>query len=112
MSFVYQKLPRLPKSVLRVFKVCCLCFLLVMDNFALENAKVVDEQKELDNLVQALGEDRLPLQKSCMEGTRTAILHKIEDEIKNVNGPNMFWIRGSPDEVYFPFLSSLLLLHF
>jgi len=31
-----------------------------------------------------------------MEGTRTAILQKIEDEIKNANGPNMIWIRGSP----------------
>jgi len=27
-SFVYQKLPMLPKPVLRVFKVCYLCFLL------------------------------------------------------------------------------------
>ena len=70
------------------------------------------DKKELEDLVSALGENRLPLRKPCMEGTRTAILQKIEDEIKNVNGPNMFWIRGSPDEVYFPFLSSLLLLHF
>jgi len=67
-----------------------------MDNFAPANAKVVGEQKELDNLVQALEENRLPLQKSCMEGTCTAILHKIKDKIKNINGPNMIWIRGSP----------------
>jgi len=53
-------------------------------------------KKELDDLVSALGENRLPLRTPCMPGTRTAILQKIEDEIKNVNGPNMIWIRGSP----------------
>jgi len=31
-----------------------------------------------------------------MEGTRTTILQEIEDEIKNVNAPNVIWIRGSP----------------
>jgi len=31
-----------------------------------------------------------------MKGTRTIILQEIEDEIKNVDGPNMIWIRGSP----------------
>ena len=31
-----------------------------------------------------------------MEGTRTTILQEIEKEIKNVNGPNVIWIRGSP----------------
>ena len=46
--------------------------------------------------MSALGENRLSLRKPCMKGTRTAILQKIEDEIKNVNGPNMIWIRGSP----------------
>ena len=54
------------------------------------------EKKELENLVRALGENRLPLGKPCMEGTRTAILQEIEDNIKNVNGPNMIWIGGYP----------------
>jgi len=31
-----------------------------------------------------------------MEGTRTIILQEIENEIKNVDGPNVIWIRGSP----------------
>jgi len=61
-----------------------------------KNAKIAADKKELEDLVSALGENRLPLRKPCMEGTRTAILQKIEDEIKNVNGPNMIWIRGSP----------------
>ena len=61
-----------------------------------KTAKMAADKKELEDLVSALGENRLPLHKPCMEGTRTAILHKIEDEIKNVNGPNMIWIRGSP----------------
>jgi len=67
-----------------------------MDNFAPANAKVVGEQKELDDLVHALGENRPPLRKPCMEGTRTTILQEIEDEIKNINAPNVIWIRGSP----------------
>ena len=54
------------------------------------------DKKELGDLVSALGENRLSPRKPCMEGTRTAILQKIEDEIKNANGPNMIWIRGSP----------------
>jgi len=52
-----------------------------MDNFAPANAKVVGEQKELDDLVHTLGENRPPLRKPCMEGTRTTILQEIEDEI-------------------------------
>jgi len=59
-----------------------------------KNAKAAADKKELDDLVSALGEDRLPLRKSCMEGTRITILQEIE--IKNVDGPNMIWIRGSP----------------
>ena len=43
-----------------------------------------------------LGENRLPLRRSCMEGTRTTILQEIENEIKSIDGPNMIWIRGSP----------------
>jgi len=31
-----------------------------------------------------------------MEGTRTAILQETENEIKNVDGPNLIWVRGSP----------------
>jgi len=54
------------------------------------------EKKELDDLMRILGENRLPLRKPCMEGTRTTILQEIEDEIKDVNGPNIIWIRGSP----------------
>jgi len=61
-----------------------------------KNAKAASDKKELDDLVSALGEDRLPLRKSCMEGTRTAILQEIEIKIKKVDGPNMIWIRGSP----------------
>ena len=54
------------------------------------------EKKELDDLMRTLGDDRLPLRKPCMEGTRTTILQEIENEIKNVQSPNMIWIRGSP----------------
>jgi len=61
-----------------------------------KNAKAAADKKELNDLVSALGEDRLPLRKSCMEGTRTTILQEIEIKIKNVDGPNMIWIRGSP----------------
>jgi len=61
-----------------------------------KNAKAAADKKELDDLVSALGENRLPLSKSCMEGTRTTILQEIENEIKNVDGPNVIWIRGSP----------------
>jgi len=67
-----------------------------MDNFAPENAKVVAEQKELDDLVHALGEDRLFLHKPCMEGTCTTILQEIENKIKSVNSHNAIWVRGSP----------------
>ena len=56
----------------------------------------VPDDKELNNLVQAIGDHRLPLRKPCMEGTRVAILQDIENEIKNVYGPNVIWIRGFP----------------
>ena len=36
------------------------------------------------------------IRKPCMEGTRTAVLQEIENETKNVNGPDLIWIRGSP----------------
>ena len=61
-----------------------------------KNAKAAADKKELDDLVSALRENRLSLSKSCMEGTRTTILQEIENEIKNVDGPNVIWIRGSP----------------
>ena len=53
-------------------------------------------KKELEDLVSALVEDRLPVRKPCMHGTRTAILQEIENDIKNVNGHSIIWIRGSP----------------
>jgi len=61
-----------------------------------KNAKTAADKKELDDLVRDLGENKLPLRKSCMEGTRTTILQEIENEIKSVDGPNVIWIRGSP----------------
>ena len=61
-----------------------------------QNAQTAADKRELDDLVRDLGENRLPLRKSCMEGTRTSILQEIEYEIKNVDGPNVIWIRGSP----------------
>jgi len=61
-----------------------------------KDAKTAAEKKELDDLVSALEENRLPLRKPCMEGTRITILQEIEDEIKNVNGHSVIWIRGSP----------------
>ena len=61
-----------------------------------ENEKTVAEKKELDDLVSALGGNRLPLRKSCMEGTRSAILTTIETEVKGVDGHNIIWIRGTP----------------
>jgi len=61
-----------------------------------KNAKMAADKKELEDLVHALGENRLPLRRSCMEGTRTTILQETEDKIKNVNAPNVIWIRGSP----------------
>ena len=60
-----------------------------------KNTKAASNKKELDNLMSALGEDRLLLCKSCMEGTHTVILQEIEIKIKKVDGPNMIWIRGS-----------------
>jgi len=65
-------------------------------NFTLANAKVVAEQKELNDLVRALGENKLFLRKLCMEGTRRSILQEIENSIESVDGHNVIWIRGSP----------------
>ena len=46
--------------------------------------------------MRTLGENRLPLRKPCMEGTRTTLLQEIENEIKSVDDHNVIWIRGSP----------------
>jgi len=61
-----------------------------------KKVETVTDKKELEDLVRVLGENRLPLRTPCMKGTRTTILQEIEDGIKNVDGPNMIWIRGSP----------------
>jgi len=61
-----------------------------------KDAKTATDKKELNDLVSAIGENRLPLRKPCMEGTRTAILTKIQREIKSVDGSNVIWIRGFP----------------
>jgi len=65
-------------------------------NFIPETVKAGTEQKELDDLVRALGGNRLPLRKSCMEGTRQTILQEIENKVKSADGHNVIWIRGSP----------------
>ena len=54
-----------------------------------KNAKMAADKKELEDLVSALGDNKLHLHEPCMEGTRTTILQVIEDDIKNVDGPNM-----------------------
>ena len=78
-----------------VIYVFCLV-ILVTHRFAPENVKVVAEQKGLDDLAWALGENRLALRKPCMEGTRIVILQEIENGIQSVDGRNVVWIRGSP----------------
>ena len=52
--------------------------------------------QQLDDLVQTLGGDRLPLRDPCMPGTRHDILQEIVTGIKNTNGHNVIWIRGAP----------------
>jgi len=81
-------------SVLRVFKVFIYLSRLafhMMHDFVPGNAK-----KELDDLMRALGENRLSLRKPCMEGTRITILQDIENEIQSADDHNVIWIRGSP----------------
>ena len=65
-------------------------------HLAIETLMAQTEKKELDNLMRILGENSPPLHGPCMPGTRTAILQKIENDIKNVNGHSVIWIRGSP----------------
>ena len=61
-----------------------------------ENARKVAKQKQLDDLVRALGGNSLPPREPCMEGTRIAILQEIENEVNKVDGHNVIWIRGFP----------------
>jgi len=61
-----------------------------------KKVETVTDKKELEDLVRVLGENRLPLRTPCMQGTRTAILQKIENDIKNVDDHSVIWIRGSP----------------
>ena len=61
-----------------------------------ENAKRAAEQKKLEDLLRALGGNRLSLCDPCMEGTRLDILQQIETGIKSTDGDNVIWIRGSP----------------
>jgi len=49
-----------------------------------------------DNLVCALGENKLFLRKPYMEGTRRSILQEIENGIESVDRHNVIWIRESP----------------
>ena len=56
----------------------------------------VAEQKELDNLVNTLGENKLKMCKPCIEGICSDILQVTETEVKNTGDHNMIWIRGSP----------------
>jgi len=60
-----------------------------------ENAREVAEQKQLDELMRALGGNSLPPREPCMKGTRTTILQEIEDEVNKVDGHDVIWIRGS-----------------
>jgi len=50
----------------------------------------------LDDLVRAIGGNRLSLRDPCMEGTRRDILQQIETGIKRTDGHNVIWIKGSP----------------
>ena len=58
--------------------------------------KAGTEQKELDDLVRALRENRLPLRNPCMKDTRFDILQEIETKIKSTDSQNVIWIRGAP----------------
>ena len=66
------------------------------DRLVADLATEIRIAQQLDDLVRALGGNRLPLRDPCMEGTRRDILQEIENGIKNTNGHNVIWIRGSP----------------
>jgi len=55
----------------------------------IKKVEIVVNKKELDDLVSALGENKLSLHIVCIVGTYITILQKIEDKIKNVNGSNI-----------------------
>ena len=55
--------------------------------------KASTEQKEL---FRSIGGNRLSLRDPCMAGTRLDILQEIETGIKDTDGHNVIWIRGSP----------------
>ena len=78
-----------------VIYVFCLV-ILITHKFTPANVKLVTEQKKLDNLVQALGENRFSLHKPYMKGTHITILQEIENKFQSVNSPSVIWIRGSP----------------
>jgi len=56
----------------------------------------IREAQELDNLLRALGRNRLPLCDPCMAGTRLDILQQIVTEIKSTNSHNVICMRESP----------------
>ena len=56
----------------------------------------VAKQKELDDLVNTFGGNKLKMCKLCMEGICSDILQVTETEVKNTGGHNMIWIIGSP----------------
>jgi len=55
--------------------------------------KASTEQKEL---FRSIGGNRLSLRDPCMAGTRLDILQEIETGIKDTDGHNVIWIKGSP----------------
>jgi len=55
----------------------------------IKKVEIVVNKKELDDLVSALGENKLSLHIVCIVGTYITILQKIEDKIKNVNSSNI-----------------------
>ena len=84
---------------LQLLKVGCLCFLFNICKIRISHQQLREadtEQKELKDLIRALGGDRLPLCNPCMEGTRLDILQQIETGIKSADGHNVIWIRRSP----------------
>jgi len=66
------------------------------DRLVADVAMEIRVAQQLDDLVQALGGNRLPLCDPCMEGTRLDILQEIETAIKKIDGHNVIWIKGSP----------------
>jgi len=59
------------------------------DRLVADLATEIRIAQQLDDLVRALGGNRLPLRDPCMEGTRHDILQEIEHGIKNTDGHNV-----------------------